>query len=139
MPTFRDDNIVHISVSKDNPREGTPSSSKVQSTRTRDFTVDKAKASVLQHTASSLCCYCPCHWCYCVQMTSLNDLTTHTIKSVLADSGSLSHGQRQDGSRICRFRVLFWKYKCCYLHYSNRLTSNRFDQLWLRFELFFSN
>lgn len=41
IPSFRNDDVVHVSVSIDHARKGTPSPSKVQCPRPRDLTVHK--------------------------------------------------------------------------------------------------
>ena len=47
IPAFGNDNVVHICVSKDDPRERTPCPPKVECSRARDLTVHKREPRVI--------------------------------------------------------------------------------------------
>ena len=71
VPAFGNDDIVHVSVSEDDPREGPPCPSQVQRSRPRDLTVYEWEPCVLQQAASPLRCQRPCVPRYCVHVTPL--------------------------------------------------------------------
>ena len=54
VPSFGGDDLLHVSVGKDDPREGTPSPAQVESARACDGALNEREARVLKHVLSLL-------------------------------------------------------------------------------------
>lgn len=54
IPSFRSDDLVHVCVRKDYPRECAPSSSQIKGTWSSDLAIDKWEASFLKEALSLL-------------------------------------------------------------------------------------